>query len=237
MRYRWAVATHPGNVRPGNEDSVWPATSGAGEGPLVVIVADGMGGAVAGEVASSLAVDAAKSSARDIDDRVREANQAILDEVERRPELRGMGTTMTLFELGADDSGLARFAHVGDSRAYLLRGGELTQLTEDHTVVNMYLRTGAIAPEEVANHPQRSLITRAVGLTPDLDVDTGNLSLEEGDRLLLCSDGVNSMIDDAEITAALEVDSAEEAAWLLVEKANLAGGHDNITALVVDVVE
>ena len=237
MRYRWAVASHPGNVRPGNEDSVWPVSSGAGDGPLVVIVADGMGGAVAGEVASSLAVEAARTSDQDIADRVHEANQAILDEVNRRPELRGMGTTMTLFELGADEDSLARFAHVGDSRAYLLRGGELTQLTEDHTVVNMYLRTGAIAPEEAANHPQRSLITRAVGLTPDLDVDTGNLTLEAGDRLLLCSDGVNSMIDDAAITDALGVDSAEEAAWLLVEKANLAGGHDNITALVVDVVE
>jgi protein phosphatase len=194
-----------------------------------------MGGAVAGEVASSMAVDAARSSDRDIADRVRDANRAILDEVERRPELRGMGTTMTLFELGED--AVAHFAHVGDSRAYLLRGGTLTQLTEDHTVVNMYLRTGAIAPEEAATHPQRSLITRAVGLTPDLDVDTGNLALEPGDRLLLCSDGVNGMIDDDVIADALSVETAEEAAWLLVERANLAGGHDNITALVVDVVE
>ncbi|MEX0757778.1 MAG: SpoIIE family protein phosphatase, partial [Acidimicrobiia bacterium] len=160
----------------------------------------------------------------------------ILDEVERRPELRGMGTTMTLFELGTED-GLAQFAHVGDSRAYLWRAGELTQLTEDHTVVNMYLRTGAISPDEVANHPQRSLITRAVGLTPDLDVDTGNMTLEPGDRLLLCSDGVNSMIDDTQVAEALTAETAEEAVWLLVEKANLAGGHDNITALVVDVVE
>lgn len=234
MRYRWAVATHPGNVRPGNEDSVWPSTSGAGEGPVLVMVADGMGGAVAGEVASSLAVESARHSEGDLADRVLDANRAILEEVDRRPQLRGMGTTLTLFELDAD--GVASFAHVGDSRAYLLRDGDLTQLTEDHTVVNMYLQTGAIAPEEAANHPQRSLITRAVGLTPDLDVDTGNLSLEPGDRLLLCSDGVNGMIDDGEIREALSVESGEEAAWLLVEKANLAGGHDNITALVVDVV-
>lgn len=236
MSYRWAVASHPGNVRAGNEDSVWPTTSGAGDGPLVVIVADGMGGAVAGEVASSLAVETARTSEQDIANRVRAANDAILDAVRERPELRGMGTTLTLFELGDDDL-LARFAHVGDSRAYLLRNGELTQLTEDHTVVNMYLQTGAIRADEVANHPQRSLITRAVGLTPDLDVDTGNLTLEPGDRLFLCTDGVNSMIDDAEITATLAVDSPEEAVWLLVERANLAGGHDNITALVVDVVE
>ena len=236
MSYRWAVASHPGNVRAGNEDSVWPSSSGAGKGPLLVMVADGMGGAVAGEVASSLAIETARSSEGDIADRIRQANAAILTEVEQRPELRGMGTTMTVFEFGEDDH-LARFAHVGDSRAYLFRDEELTQLTEDHTVVNMYLKTGAIAPEEVANHPQRSLITRAVGLTPELDVDTGNLTLEPGDRLLLCSDGVNSMIDDGEIAAALGVDSPEEAAWLLVEKANLAGGHDNITTLVVDVVE
>ena len=234
MKYRWGTATHPGNVRPGNEDSVWPVSSGSGEAPVLVMVADGMGGAVAGEVASSMAVETARNSEGDLTERVLDANQAILDEVERRPELRGMGTTLTLFQLGED--GVAHFAHVGDSRAYLLRDGELTQLTEDHTVVNMYLRTGAIAPEEAANHPQRSLITRAVGLTPDLDVDTGNLTLEAGDRLLLCSDGVNGMIDDDEIAEALAAESSEEAAWLLVEKANLAGGHDNITALVVDVV-
>lgn len=234
MKYRWGIATHPGNVRPGNEDSVWPVSSGSDDAPVLVMVADGMGGAVAGEVASSMAVETARNSEGDLIDRVLDANQAILDEVERRPELRGMGTTLTLFQLGED--GVAHFAHVGDSRAYLLRDGELTQLTEDHTVVNMYLRTGAIAPEEAANHPQRSLITRAVGLTPDLDVDTGNLTLEAGDRLLLCSDGVNGMIDDDEIAEALAAESSEEAAWLLVEKANLAGGHDNITALVVDVV-
>lgn len=234
MKYRWGIATHPGNVRPGNEDSVWPVSSGSGEAPVLVMVADGMGGAVAGEVASSMAVETARHSEGDLTERVLDANQAILDEVDRRPELRGMGTTLTLFELG--DDGVAHFAHVGDSRAYLLRERELTQLTEDHTVVNMYLRTGAIAPEEAANHPQRSLITRAVGLTPDLDVDTGNLTLEAGDRLLLCSDGVNGMIDDDEIAEALAAESSEEAAWLLVEKANLAGGHDNITALVVDVV-
>jgi PPM family protein phosphatase len=236
MTYQWAVATHRGNVRAGNEDSAWPANSGAGKGPVLVMVADGMGGAVAGEVASGLAVEAAVSSESDIAGRIHDANQAILAAVEERPELRGMGTTMTVFELGGEDR-VAHFAHVGDTRAYLLREDELTQLTEDHTVVNMYLRTGAISRDEVANHPQRSLLTRAVGLSPDLDVDTGNLALQIGDRLLLCSDGVNSMIDDDEIASALQVESPEEAAWLLVERANLAGGHDNITALVVDVVE
>lgn len=236
MSYRWAVATHRGNVRSGNEDSVWPTTSGADDGPVVVMVADGMGGAVAGEVASQLAVQTAVAADGAVDDRVREANRAILEAVRERPELRGMGTTMTIFHLEGSDR-LAHFAHVGDSRAYLLRGGELTQLTEDHTVVNMYLRSGAIDADEVSTHPQRSLLMRAVGLDPDVEVDTGNLTLEPGDRVLLCTDGVNSMIDDDEIAEALSVDSAEEAAWLLVERANLAGGHDNITALVLDVLE
>lgn len=236
MSYRWAVATHPGNVRSDNEDSVFPTTSGSGPGPLVMMVADGMGGAAGGEVASRIAVDTASASDSDIADRVLEANQAILHHADEHPRLRGMGTTMTVFELSEADH-LARFAHVGDSRAYLLRDGELTQLTEDHTVVNMYVRTGQLSPEEVSHHPQRSLLTRVVGIEEDLDVDTGNLTLEPGDRLLICSDGVNAMIDDEAIASALSAPSAEEAAWLLVEKANAAGGHDNITALVIDTIE
>lgn len=233
MSYRWAVATHRGTIRTQNQDSVHPATSGSGEGPVLMLVADGMGGAVGGEVASSIAVETAVSTDGSLSDRILAANNAVLDHAENHPELRGMGTTMTLFELSEQDR-LASFAHVGDSRAYLLRDGELTQLTEDHTVVNMYVQSGAITREQAATHPQRNLVTRAVGLEEELDVDTGNLTLEPGDRLLLCSDGVNAMIDDDEITEALSVASAEEAAWLLIERANRAGGHDNITALVID---
>jgi len=236
MSYRWAVATHPGNVRAENEDSVHPTSSGAGPGPVVMMVADGMGGAVGGEVASRIAVETASASDADIAERILEANRAILGHVDEHPTLRGMGTTMTVFELTEQDH-LARFAHVGDSRAYLLREGELTQLTEDHTVVNMYVRSGTLSPDEAAHHPQRSLLTRVVGLEEDLDVDTGNLTLEPGDRVLLCSDGVNAMIDDESIASALAAPTAEEAAWLLVERANAAGGHDNITALVIDTVE
>lgn len=229
----WAVATHRGRVRHANEDSVHPTTAGSTGERALVMVADGMGGAVGGEIASRIAVDTALGVEGSARDRVAAANMAILAEVGRRPELAGMGTTLTLFELRAD--GPATFAHVGDSRAYLLHAGDLTQVTVDHTVVNEYLRSGKIRPEDVASHPQRSMLTRALGLVPNVAIDSGSIDLIDGDRLLLCSDGVNAMLSDTEIHQALMCETAEEAAWDLVERANRAGGHDNITALVVDV--
>lgn len=233
MTYQWATATHKGRIRSTNQDSAYPPTSGRGDGPQVVMVADGLGGHVAGEVASQLAVERAAETDGRVVDRVAAGNRAILEEVRRRPELAGMGTTMTLVELG--DDGVARYAHVGDSRAYLLRDGDLRQITRDHTVVDQYVREGKISPDEVADHPQRSVLTRALGLVSELEIDSGEVSLKPGDRLLVCSDGVNSMIDDEAIKEALSSGSPEEVAWLLVEQANRAGGHDNITALVVDV--
>ncbi|MDH4308652.1 MAG: protein phosphatase 2C domain-containing protein, partial [Acidimicrobiia bacterium] len=127
--------------------------------------------------------------------------------------------------------------HIGDSRAYLLRDGTLSQITEDHTIVTEYLRTGKITEDQAADHPQRHMLTRALGLVHGVDVDTIPLLLRPGDRVLLCSDGVNNMLTDQEIADALGAATAEEAAWELVERANRAGGHDNVTALVVDVEE
>jgi protein phosphatase len=233
MSYHWAVATDRGRVRTINEDSLHPLTSGRGDGPTVVLVADGMGGHIAGERASAVATQRAVEAKGSLKERVQAANLAIFEEIDRQPELAGMGTTMTLFELGED--GVIRYAHVGDSRAYLYREGDLTQITSDHTVVAEYLRRGTITPDEVANHPQRSLITRALGLQPDIEVDTGEEPVRSGDRLLLCSDGVNVMIDDESIADSLDLETPEEAVWDLVEKANRAGGHDNITAIVVQV--
>lgn len=233
MRYHWAVATHRGRVRTSNEDASLPTTAGRSDGPVVVMVADGMGGHIAGEIASQVAVEAAAAAAGGTPaERVLAGNRAILAEVAQRPELAGMGTTMTLMELIPEGS--ARLAHIGDSRAYLLRDGELRQLTVDHTVVNEYLLAGRISRAEAATHPQRSILTRALGLTYEVDVDTADLELRPGDRLLLCSDGVNAMIDDDLIAAGLAMPTPEEAVWELVELANRAGGHDNITALVVD---
>lgn len=234
MRYQWASATHTGLVRANNEDAVHPTTSGASAEPSLFIVADGMGGHVAGEVASRIAVDTALDVVGTPGQRVVGANHALLLEVAANPDLAGMGTTMTLLET---EDAVARIAHVGDSRAYLLRDGVLRQLTVDHTVAAEYVAAGQISPEEAQNHPQRNMITRALGLTHNLMVDEIEEPIRPGDRFLLCSDGVNSMLKDQEIAEQLAADSAEEAVWGLVEAANSAGGHDNITAVVIDVEE
>lgn len=234
MKYVWGSATHQGMVRQNNEDSVFPEKSGESDGPTVLMVADGMGGHVAGEVASRLAINAAASSELEPDDRVAAANRAIREEVARQPELEGMGTTLTLVELAPE--GVARFGHVGDSRAYLFRNGELRQLTEDHTVAAEYVALGQISPSEADDHPQSHMLTRCLGLTRFVNVDRIDLDLAAGDRLLLCSDGLNSMVPPDDIAKSLADGSADEAAWKLVEAANKAGGHDNISVIVIDVV-
>ncbi len=233
MKYVWGSATHQGVVRQNNEDSMFPDKSGESDGPTVLMVADGMGGHIAGEVASRLAINAAASSDLEPDDRVAAANRAIREEVARQPELEGMGTTLTLVELTPD--GVARFGHVGDSRAYLYRSGELRQLTEDHTVAAEYVALGQISAAEADDHPQSHMLTRCLGLTRFVNVDRIDLDLEAGDRLLLCSDGLNSMVPQEGIGKALANGSADEAAWKLVEAANKAGGHDNISVIVIDV--
>lgn len=235
MNYQWSSASHPGLVRTNNEDSVHPETAGRSEGPIWVMVADGMGGHVAGEVASRLAVDTAITTEGTPTERVNAANVSILTEIENRPHLAGMGTTLTMARL--DPDGVGHFGHVGDSRAYLLRDGSLRRLTEDHTVVAEYVATGALTEEEAAQHPQRSMITRALGLLDSVPVDTFEVEFEVGDRLLLCSDGVNEMLRDDTISELLAEGTPEETVWALVEAANGAGGQDNITALVVEVEE
>lgn len=234
MRYVWGSATHQGMVRQNNEDALFPDRSGESNGSAVLMVADGMGGHIAGEVASRLAINAAASSQLEPGDRVAAANRAIREEVARQPDLEGMGTTMTLVQL--TDDGIARFGHVGDSRAYLLRGGELRQLTVDHTVAAEYVAMGQLSVEEAKDHPQSHMLTRCLGLTRFVNVDEFDLELEVGDRLLLCSDGLNSMVGSDAITNGLTGGTAEEAAWKLVEVANKAGGHDNTSVIVIDVL-
>jgi len=234
MRYVWASATHKGMVRQNNEDSLYPEKSGESEGPVVLMVADGMGGHVAGEVASRLAVNAAASSSLEPGDRVAAANRAIREEVARQPDLEGMGTTMTLVELTPE--GVARFGHVGDSRAYLFRDGGLKQLTADHTVAAEMVALGQITAEEAEDHPRSHMIVRCLGLTRFVNVDEIELELEQGDRILLCSDGLNSMVPQATISQTLGEGTADEVAWRLIELANKAGGHDNITIILIDVL-
>lgn len=234
MRYLWATATHQGMVRDNNEDSVFPTASGDSDDHVVLIVADGMGGHVAGEVASRIAINAAASTDLDPVDRVAAGNRAIREEVARDPSLEGMGTTMTLLVIDGD---VATLAHVGDSRAYLLRQDELSQLTEDHTVAAEYVAMGQLSAEEAGSHPQRHMLTKTLGLTRFVNVDEYKVDLSRGDRILICSDGLTEMVDDMTIARTLSSGTPDEVVWKLVELANEAGGVDNITVVVVEVTD
>lgn len=233
MNYSWAGATHVGRMRTNNEDAFAPAAPGTGPGPVVVAVADGMGGHVAGEVASTLALEAAMDGSGGAGDRVRAGNERVVEAVVADPSLAGMGTTLTLISLGAE--GEIDLAHIGDSRAYRLRGRKLEQLTHDHTLVADLVAEGRLDPGAVKAHPQRNLLTRVIGMGKSIQVDEIVGSVLPGDRLLLCSDGLTSMVSDSQITKLLKTGETEEAIWALIEAANNAGGEDNITVVVVDV--
>jgi serine/threonine protein phosphatase PrpC len=207
--------------------------------PLFV-VADGMGGHRGGDVASRLAVQAleeldpsAEDGAREISERVREANRRIMERSQADRAVRGMGTTLTAFLADGDR---AHLAHVGDSRAYLLRDGALQQLSEDHRLVQRMVREGKLRPEEAETHPQRNILTRVLGVEEPLDVDILTLDLHPGDRLVLCSDGLSSMVDEEEMRSILERErDPQRACDELVQSANAHGGDDNITVIVLDI--
>lgn len=234
MRYLWASATHQGMVRDQNEDAVYPTSSGESTDDVLAIVADGMGGHVAGEVASRIAVNAAASSDLSAADRVAAGNRAIREEVSRDPGLEGMGTTMTLLKI---EGAAATIGHIGDSRAYLLRNGDLRQVTEDHTVAAEYVAQGQLSAEEAASHPQRHMLLRTLGLTRFVNVDEVKVDLLPGDRILLCSDGLTEMVHEEVISQTLASGTPDEVVWELVEKANNAGGVDNISVVVVEAME
>ncbi|RPI21364.1 MAG: serine/threonine-protein phosphatase, partial [Actinobacteria bacterium] len=203
-----------------------------------IVVADGMGGHVAGEIASELATERVAEippgeEAITPRDRVNSANERLLLAVRENPALLGMGTTMTLGVF--DDGGMLHIGHVGDSRAYLLRDGEMRQLTRDHTVVAELVALGHLSPEAAEHHPQRHLLTRTLGLGP-VEVDEYEYRLQPGDRVLICSDGLTSMVDDDDIRAMAGGD-VEATVWALIEAANAAGGVDNTTVAIVDVSE
>jgi PPM family protein phosphatase len=230
-----AGVTDVGRVREGNEDGFLDESLRLG----VVAVADGMGGHRAGEVASATALESlrgAMAAGRPLRDAIVDANDAVLEKSVSDQQLRGMGTTLTAGTLGTD--GNLVIGHVGDSRAYLLHDGELTQITDDHSLVEEMVRTGELTPEQAESHPQRSIITRALGIDPEVDVDVYPVQLGAGDRILLCSDGLTTMVRSEDIADILERErNPERAAQLLVDAANAAGGEDNITAVVVDAVE
>ena len=227
MKLRVGARTDVGRVRKGNEDSFTASD------PLYA-VADGMGGHQGGEVASSLALEVLGKADGTLEELVRRANEAVHQRASEDPGLAGMGTTLTALRA---DGEVLRLAHVGDSRAYLLRDGTIQRLTKDHTVVERLVDEGRLTPHEAEIHPQRSILTRALGVDEAVQVDQGAIEPRTGDRLLLCSDGLTGMVDEERITRMLsEIGDPQEAADALVESANEAGGQDNITAVVIDVV-
>ena len=230
---RYTGVTDTGRKRRRNEDAYVVR-------PPVFAVADGMGGSRAGEVASALAAAAVKAddAAGDGEARVvqlvQEANRRIYARSTEDANVSGMGTTMTLAIV--EDDGVA-FGHVGDSRAYVARGGSIEQLTDDHSLVAELVRGGKLSPEEADNHPQRSVITRVLGADPEVDVDVFTVAPEPGDIFLICSDGLTSMVSDEAILGVLREHAAnlERAAKELVRLANRAGGEDNITIIAFEV--
>jgi protein phosphatase len=230
-----AGVTDVGRVRDGNEDDFLDQADRLG----LVAVADGMGGHRAGEVASATALEAlraAVASGESLRDAIEGANEAVLEKSESDRELHGMGTTLTAGMLAG--KGLLTVGHVGDSRAYLIRDGEISQITADHSLVEEMVRGGELTPEQAEVHPQRSIITRALGIDAEVDVDLYPIELQAGDRILLCSDGLTTMLRPEEIANIFgrEPDPGR-AAQLLVDAANAAGGEDNITAVIIEAVE
>jgi PPM family protein phosphatase len=229
-----ATLTDTGRRRRHNEDAF------VAEPPLFA-VADGMGGAQAGELASSLAAAALKDSQAPggggegrVDELIQQANRRVYERQSQDAAASGMGTTMTVALV---EDGRVAFGHVGDSRAYLIRGGALEQLTEDHSLVAELVRSGKLSPEEAEGHPQRSVITRALGTDPDVDVDTFSVETKPGDLFLICSDGLTSMVDDETILeeVARNRHDLKSAAKALVRAANKGGGEDNITVVFFEI--
>lgn len=226
-------ATHVGKVRYNNEDSLTVIE------PETFVVADGMGGAHAGEVASQMLVEIVKivlenvSTARDeklLARAILVANEKILETAAAHEEYHGMGTTATILSL---DGSTAHFAHVGDSRIYLLRGGEFKQITEDHSYVENLVRRGELTPEQARVHPMKNVLLQAVGAVKELSVDAASFPVESGDKFLLCTDGLTNMVDDAQIAEILQ--TAENPADALIDAALNAGGKDNVTVIVAGV--
>ncbi|HJV29943.1 MAG TPA: Stp1/IreP family PP2C-type Ser/Thr phosphatase [Gaiellaceae bacterium] len=223
----FAGATDPGRRRRRNEDSY------VIEPPLFA-VADGMGGAQAGEIASKLAAAAVKERGADVESLVQEANRRVHQRSLEDPDTFGMGTTLTV---AAVEDGVVSIGHVGDSRAYLVRDGNLEQLTEDHSLVGELMRSGKLSAEEAESHPQRSMITRALGTDPNVDVDIFAVDPRPGDLFVLCSDGLTSMVEDREILRLVGEKRGDLQGLVkaLIKAANKGGGEDNITVVAFEI--
>lgn len=230
--------SHQGMVRSNNEDSFYFRATH----PILLVVADGMGGHQAGEVASKTAVNAVKNCiltdvAAEEDPQhvlaqaVRSANTEVFTKATADQSLQGMGTTLTV---ALEHEATWYFAHVGDSRAYVLRNASIEQISSDHTLVAELVRTGAITDVEAEEHPQKNVITRAVGTDLSVKPDLFNIPMKGADALVLCTDGLTNVVNDKEIHQAIQSDSPlNEAVEQLVQLANERGGQDNITILAI----
>ncbi|MDP9181949.1 MAG: protein phosphatase 2C domain-containing protein, partial [Actinomycetota bacterium] len=237
MRLRYAVLSHTGLLRPLNEDSVYA-------GPRLLAVADGMGGHAAGEVASAVAIATVAPLDEDVPgsdltaalrESARTANAHLRDMVQGDPDLAGMGTTLDALLFSGNRLGLL---HIGDSRVYLLRDGELAQITRDHTFVQSLIDEGRISEEEASTHPQRSVITKVLDGHDDLEPDLSVRETRVGDRWLLCSVGLTGPVSSKDtLQDALSLPTPQEACDRLVQLALRGGGPDNVTVIVADVVD
>ena len=235
---RSGSATDVGRVRKVNQDLPLEAAN-------LFAVADGMGGHVGGEVAARVAIDALLSTftreptTDGLLSVFSEANRSVWQESQDQSELHGMGTTLTAMALvgGADGRDMIALANVGDSRAYVFSEGRITQVTADHSLAEERMRQGEMTEEEAAVHPQRHILTRALGVSPDVEADMWELQLRAGDRIVLCSDGLSNELSLEELGQVLAAEpDPGDAARRLVEEANARGGSDNITVVVVDVL-
>jgi serine/threonine protein phosphatase PrpC len=234
---RYATRSDAGMLRESNEDSAYA-------GSRVLAVADGMGGHTGGEIASAAVIEAMKRLDIDIAaddllaalrDAVRQANDTVHGMAESDPSLQGMGTTLTAMLLSGDKLALVQ---IGDSRAYLLRDGDLFQITHDQTLVQMLVDDGVITPDKVATHPHRSMLLQALDGRAELDPDMQLRDTQIGDRYLLCSDGLWSVITAETVHHALDtITDPEQAVTQLIKLANEGGGPDNITCVIADIVD
>lgn len=240
LTIRYAAATDTGRLRDLNEDA-WLTDERHG----LFVVADGMGGHQAGEVASALALEAFSSALREslgatsqeirqsLKQAIAAANAAVADASRRNEKYAGMGTTLTAAVITGRTLYLS---HIGDSRAYLVRDDGMTQLTEDHTLLHEMVARGEVEPEEARFHPLRNVITRALGTFSTVQADIAIHELQAGDQILLCTDGLTSMVEDDRVVAAVrEEKDLEAVANRLIREANEAGGEDNITIVLIAV--
>ena len=235
-RWRYAAATDIGLVRETNQDAIFVDES-------LAIVADGMGGHAAGEVASAMAVESvhegflSDQSMEGLHHAIETANSSVLHEARDNPQRFGMGTTIVAVGLTRDKLGVVSptMFHVGDSRIYQLRDGALRQLTEDHSVAEEWVRMGRLTPEEALNHPRRHQLTRGVGVEDTIDIDVMSINAQPGDRLLLCSDGLSNELSPEGIAQLASAPaSLDQAVNDLIEAAKQSGGRDNISAILLE---